>query len=344
MTDTPLSVAALEARIRDIFATAGLSADAAAANARIIAAAERDGAKSHGIHRVEQCLQVLKAGKVAADARPALDAETGAVRRVDAGGGFYPPAWEAGRDALVSTARAHGMAALVINDALHFSALWYEVEDLARAGLAALSMCPSYATVAPHGGIAPLLGTNPFAFGWPRPGDHPYVFDFATSVAARGEVELKRRAGDPLPEGWAVGPDGAPTTDPQAALDGALLPFGAHKGSAIATMIELLAGAMIGDRMSREALDFMGTASLLPRHGALILCLDPAALSAGRGRDPLAEGENLIAAIAGQTARIPSQRRYAERARSLAEGLRLTAAERATLDRLAGGLDAVAPI
>ena len=65
-------------------------------------------------------------------------------------------------------------------------------------------MCPSYATVAPTGGNKPLLGTNPFAFGWPRPAGPPYVFDFATSVTARGEVELHRQAGRPLPEGWAI--------------------------------------------------------------------------------------------------------------------------------------------
>jgi hypothetical protein len=61
-------------------------------------------------------------------------------------------------------------------------------------------------------------------------GASPYVFDFATSVAARGEIELRRRAGEALPEGWALDPDGAPTTDPERALAGAMLPFGGHKG------------------------------------------------------------------------------------------------------------------
>jgi LDH2 family malate/lactate/ureidoglycolate dehydrogenase len=104
-----------------------------------------------------------------------------------------------------------------------------------------------------------LLGTNPFAFGWPREGQLPYVFDFATSVAARGEIELHRRAGTTLPEGWAIDAEGRPTTDPETALAGAMLSFGGHKGSAIGTMIELLAGIMIGDLTSRGALDLLGT-------------------------------------------------------------------------------------
>lgn len=81
---------------------------------------------------------------------------------------------------------------------------------------------------------------------------------------AQGEVELHRIAGKSLPEGWAVDRDGKPTTDPTAALQGALLPFGGHKGSAISTMIELLAGVMIGDLTSPEALKSLGSAELLP--------------------------------------------------------------------------------
>ena len=135
---------------------------------------------------------------------------------------------------------------------------------LTDQGLAAMALCPSYAAVAPVGGTQALLGTNPFAFGWPRANGTPYVFDFATSVAARGEIELHRKAGKPLPEGWAIDAQGAPTTDPTAALDGALLPFGGHKGSAISTMIELLAGAMIGDVTSPEARAALGDMTMLP--------------------------------------------------------------------------------
>ncbi|WP_343314840.1 Ldh family oxidoreductase [Brucella sp. BE17] len=326
----------------DIFRKAGLSEAHAQSVARTIVAAERDGCKSHGVYRIEGCLRTIKSGKVVPDAVPMLTVDESAVVRVDAKGGFANLAFETGTPALVERTRQLGLAALVINDCTHFAALWPEVEVLAQSGLSAIAMCPSYATVAPAGGTKPLLGTNPFAFGWPRPGENPYVFDFATSVAARGELELYRRAGKPLPEGWAIDADGNPTTDPEAALEGAMLPFGGHKGSAISTMIELLAGSMIGDFNSPEALEFLGTTTIAPRHGELIIAFDPARMAGGRG-NPLQHGEALIEAIVGQGARLPSQRRFAARSVSLAKGISLNQAEMSQLDMLREkGLDAVA--
>jgi len=341
---THISLDDLRARVEAILAKAGFNARQAGAVARVLVAAERDACKSHGIYRIEGLLRTVKAGKARADAIPELVSGAGtAVVRVDAKGGFSNAAFELGLPALAERARAFGVAALVINDTVHFSALWAETEALAGLGLAGLAMCPSYATVAPAGGVKPLLGTNPFAFGWPRPdGRAPYVFDFATSVAARGEIELLRRAGKPLPEGWAVDADGAPTTDPAAALSGAMLTFGGHKGSAISTMIELLAGVMIGDLTSRGALDALGTTSLHPSHGELILAFAPEMFAGGRDGDPLARGEALFEAIVGQGARLPSQRRYAARALSERDGVALSAQEIAQLDRfMALGLDAV---
>ncbi len=344
MTELTVTVEALQQRVEAIFAKAGLNSIQAGAIARVIIAGERDACKSHGIYRIEGVLRTVKAGKVSPDALPVLlEQEHSSIVRVDAKGGFANAAFELGLPALAERARESGLAALVINDCTHFSALWPEVEAVTAQGLAGLVMCPSYATVAPTGGNKPLLGTNPLAFGWPRPNGSPYVFDFATSVAARGEIELYRRAGKPLPEGWAIDADGDPTTDPQEALAGAMLPFGGHKGSAIGTMIELLAGIMIGDLTSPEVLDYLGTTTLAPRHGELILAFSPKAFASGRSGDPFARAELLFEAIVGQGARLPSERRYAARSKSVANGIALTAAEVAQLDRLETlGLDAIA--
>lgn len=341
--DTTYSISELAVRMQAIFDRAGLSAPQAAAVARVIVAGERDNCKSHGVYRAEGILRTVKAGKVDPVAEPVLTGVTDtAVVHVDARGGFSNAAFDLGLPELVARARRLGIAAMVVNDCTHFAALWPEVEALTAHGLAGMAMCPSYASVAPVGGSRPLLGTNPFAFGWPRPEGTPYVFDFATSVVARGEIELHRRAGKPLPEGWAIDAAGAPTTDPVAALGGAMLPFGGHKGSAIGTMIELLAGIMIGDMTSPEALDFLGTTALLPHHGELVIAFDPAHFAAGRPGDPFARAEALFDAIIGQGARLPSQRRFAARALSETAGITLTAAEVAILDRLAAqGLDGV---
>ncbi|MDK4733115.1 Ldh family oxidoreductase [Rhizobium sp. CNPSo 3490] len=338
-----MSVEALQNRVVAIFERAGLNEVQAAALAHVIVAGERDACKSHGIYRIEGALRTVKAGKVMPDAAPVVAPDDGsAIVRVDARGGFASAAFELGVPALAERTRRLGIAAMVINDCSHFSALWPEVEALTAHGLAALVMCPSYATVAPSGGSKPLLGTNPLAFGWPRKDRPPYVFDFATSVAARGEIELHRRADKQLPEGWAIDADGNPTTDPTAALEGAMMPFGGHKGSAIATMIELLAGIMIGDLTSPEVLDYLGTTTLAPFHGELIIAMSPEAFARGRPGDPFARAEALFETIVGQGARLPSQRRFAARVKSEAEGISLTAAEIAQLDALlAGGLAAV---
>lgn len=340
---TTFTIATLHQRVEAIFLKAGLNAVQAGAIARVIVAGERDACKSHGVYRIEGALRTVKAGKVKPDAVPELDLNEGsAIVKVNAGGGFANPAFELGVPALANRARKLGIAALVINDCTHFSALWPEVEAVTKEGLAGLVMCPSYATVAPTGGNKPLLGTNPFAFGWPRPNGSPYVFDFATSVAARGEIELHRRAGKQLPEGWAIDAAGNPTTDPEAALDGAMLPFGGHKGSAIGTMIELLAGIMIGDLTSPEVLDYLGTTTLSPFHGELIIAMSPEAFAAGRPGNPFARAEVLFDAIVGQGARLPSQRRFAARKVSDTDGVTLSAAEVEQLDRLLEkGLDAI---
>lgn len=341
---TTIAFEDLQARITAILRRAGMNDIQSEALAGIIAAGERDGCKSHGIYRIAGVLRTLKAGKVAGDAVPVLAEDDGrAVIRVNAAHGFSTPAFQLGLPLLVGRARDLGMAAMVVNDCTHFSALWPEVEAVAGHGLAALVMCPSYASVAPAGGIRPLLGTNPLAFGWPRPAQPPYVFDFATSVAARGELELRRRAGEPLPAGWAIDATGSPTTDPDAGLAGAMLPFGGHKGSAIGTMIELLAGVMIGDLTSPEVLEQLGTTTLAPHHGELVIALSPEAFAKGRPGDPFARAELLFEAIVGQGARLPSARRRAARARAGREGIALTEAEMCDLDRMQRlGLDAVA--
>lgn len=339
---TMLFPQALVQDVEAIFLAAGLSALQAAPLARVIVAGERDGCKSHGIYRIEGCLRTIRRKKVNPNAVPQLVQDDSAIVRVDAKGGFANAAFELGAPALAKRAKTLGLAALVINDCTHFSALWPEVEALTDLGLAAIAMCPSYATVAPTGGTKPLMGTNPFAFGWPRAQHPPFVFDFATSVAARGEVELHRIAGTLLPEGWAVDADGNPTRDPTAALHGAMLPFGGHKGSAISMMIELLAGVMIGDLTSPEALAFIGTTTVAPRHGELILAFCPDRFAAARGGLDQSRAEALFDAVLGQGARLPSQRRYAARAVSEVQGIRLTADEQAMLHRLKdGGLGAL---
>lgn len=300
---------------------AGFSLPHAKAIARTIWAGQRDECHSHGLYRLIVCTHTLKSGKVSPDAEPAFtDAAPGLVR-ADAKGAYSLLAFERGRELLIEKARKQGIAALAINHCYHFSALWPEVESIAQQGLVALAMTPSHSWVAPHGGTKGVFGTNPLAFAWPRPNTHPFVFDFATSAAARGEIELHRRAGKAIPEGWAVDPEGNPTTDAEAAMKGAMLTFGGHKGSALSAMIELMAGPLIGDFLSLESQAYDKGAGATPYHGELIIAIDPETFMGGDVAHHAGRAEALFDAIVGQGARLPSQRRYEARARSEASGI-----------------------
>lgn len=299
----------------------GLSAAHAGAIARIVVAGQRDACQSHGVYRILSVAQTIRTGLVDLQAEPVVQAPQGAITRVDARKAFSPLALEAGLPHLVATARQLGMGALVINHCFHFSALWPEVEMLTAQGLAALVMTPSHAWVAPTGGKRGVFGTNPIAFGWPRPGPYPYVFDFATSAIARGDLELHRRAGKPLPEGVGVDANGQPSTDPVAVAQGAMLTFGGHKGSALSTMVELMAGALIGDLNSQASMDFDAGKGGTPYHGHLLLAFDPQRFAGSDWPASQDRAEAMFAAITDQGARLPSERRFAARAESAKHGI-----------------------
>ena len=327
-TDLFLSYDEVVDLARCVLLRLGLSAAHAVAMARVIAAGQRDACPAHGVYRLITCAQTVRAGKVDLGAEPLVEAGSGAIVRVDARYAFSPLAFARGLPQLVASARRYGIAALAIRHCFHFSALWPEVEDVAAHGLCALALTPSHAWVAPVGGSQPVFGTNPIAFALPRAGSEPcepFVFDFATSAIARGDLELHRRAGQPLPPGCGVDADGRPSTDAQEVARGAMLAFGGHKGSALSAMVELLAGALIGDWTSAQSQAFDAGAGAAPCHGELIVAFDPqrfggdeAGVSAGRQ-----SAEAMFSAITGQGARLPSQRRFAARAASRAHGIRV---------------------
>ncbi|MFS8980346.1 Ldh family oxidoreductase [Cupriavidus necator] len=316
-----LSLAEVRELSLNVLQRNGYSEAHSEAIADVIVAGQRDDCQSHGLYRLLVCVQTIRHGKVDGHAVPELVDQAASIVRVDARFGNSLLAFQTGLPHFIQKARATGVAAMAINNCFHFSALWPEVEQLATEGLVAMAMTPSHSWVAPAGGTKPVFGTNPIAFAWPRPGKTPFVFDFATSAIARGDIELHRRQGKALPEGWAIDADGNPTTDPVAALKGAMLTFGGHKGSALSAMIELMAGPLIGDMTSAESMDFDAGAGATPCHGELLLAFDPIAFLGDRASEDLQRAENLFEAITNQGARLPSERRYAARAESGVHGV-----------------------
>jgi len=311
-----LSLAQVRELSLNVLQKNGYSPAHSKAIADVIVAGQRDDCQSHGLYRLIVCVHTIRHGKVDGHAIPELIDQATSIVRIDARFGNSLLAFQTGLPHFIRKARECGLAAMAINNCFHFSALWPEVETLAGEGLVAMAMTPSHSWVAPAGGTRPVFGTNPLAFAWPRPGKTPFVFDFATSAIARGDIELHRRQGKPLQEGWAIDADGQPMTDPVAALKGAMLTFGGHKGSALSAMIELMAGPLIGDMTSAESMDFDAGAGATPCHGELLLAFDPKVFLGDRASEYLQRAEGLFEAITSQGARLPSQRRYAARAMS----------------------------
>jgi delta1-piperideine-2-carboxylate reductase len=286
-------------------------ANARAAADRMIQA-EGDRCHSHGLFRLPWYRAALKSGRANGKAKPRIEQIAPAVIRIDGDGGFAPLSQQIGHQPLVDCARKNGIATLSIVNMFHIAAMWPEVESLAMEGLCGIAFTPSYPYVAPAGGIKPVYGTNPMGFSWPRKNAPPLVFDQSSATMARGEIQIAARDGHSVPETVGIGPDGEATTDPNVVLQGAQLGFGGYKGASLAMMVELLAGAMIGEFLSIEAAEDDAGIGGPPRGGELIIAIDPA-----RHGDPdgfLAHGEKLFEAILQQEGtRLPGARRFINR-------------------------------
>ena len=181
----------------------------------------------------------------------------------------------------------------------------YYVEMAARAGLIAIHTVAAPPSVAPLGGARPALGTNPIAFGFPLEGD-PLVIDLGTSAFMGTDLQFRARLGIPLPEGVAVDEQGRPTTDAAAARRGALLPFGGHKGFALA-----LAMHALGVAAEYVFIAFTPDLFLPLADYRQALTAEIASIKA----TPRQDGVDEI--------RIPGERAYRERARRQREGIEI---------------------
>lgn len=324
----------------DLVTRALVASRTSEANARSVAkalvAAEADGQGGHGLSRVPSYTAQSRAGKIDGFATPAITQTRAATLMVDAKHGFAYPAFDAARAKLGKLARDAGVAVAGFHMSSHAGALGLEVEKLADTGLVAIAFANTPKAMAPAGGKRALLGTNPIAFAAPQRGALPLLIDLALSEVARGKIMAAAQKGVPIPESWALDADGKPTTDAKAALAGTVRPLGGAKGFALAIMVEVLAAAVVGARMSKDATSFFDDKGGPPEVGQLIVAIDPGALA---GRDAMLDRiGDLAAAMAGDgDARMPGTRRLALRERARREGLRVDAKLVAEIEALVAG-------
>ena len=319
---TVMSIGEVEAFAMRVLLANGLADHQAGPIARAMAASEASECRSHGLYRLIGYVGSIRSGRVSAAAQPRLERVAGSFLRVDGQNGFAPAAYAIGLPALIEAAKNNGIAALALTNCYHFSALWHDLDPIVDAGLACWAFTVGQCIVAPHGGSRRLMGTNPIAFGWPRVGARSFVFDFATSVVARGEIELMGRARKALPPGWGIDAAGEPTLDPAQALAGALLPFGGYKGSALSMMVELIAGPLIGEPTSRAAAALDNGDGGPPLGGELLIAMSPEVFTSGLTQDWHEQAESFFAQAREQPGvRLPSDRRHAARERSEKHGV-----------------------
>ena len=274
--------------------------------------AERDGSVSHGLFRLPAYVAGLKSKKINGKARPELENVAPSIIKVLGNNAVAPMVLSIGLPAVIDLAKKNGVAVLAIKNSHHMAALWPETEAIAEAGLVGIA-CTSYKpAVAPAGATKPLYGTNPISFAWPRPGKTPVVYDMATASMAMGEVQIAKREGHKVPPGTGLTKDGKETTDPGEIADGGvILPFGGYKGSSIAMMVELLAGALIGENFSFETAAKDNNDGGPPSGGEFIIAISPEKIS-GEGWDKHAdEFFNKMSAMDG--VRLPGERRHKNR-------------------------------
>ena len=290
----------------------GCNDETASILADLIMKAERDGSLSHGLFRLPAYVTGLKSGKINGKGIPEVKKISPSVIKVLGNNCLASVVLNKGIPEVIKAAKENGIAVLAINDSHHMAAMWPETEAIAEQGLVAFA-CTSYKpAVAPAGAIKPLYGTNPISFAWPRKGKTPVVYDMATASMAMGEVQVAKREGHKVPLGTGLTKEGKETTDPGEIADGGvLLPFGGYKGSGIAMMVELLAGALVGDNFSYETAAKDNNDGGPPSGGEFILAISPDKLSGNDWDKHSSDFFDKMKSMEG--VRLPGERRHKNR-------------------------------
>ncbi|NDH52987.1 MAG: Ldh family oxidoreductase [Betaproteobacteria bacterium] len=319
---------------------AGASDDMARSTARALVMAEAQGLASHGLGRVPQYATHLRNGRADGQAVAVLERRKASALLVDARQGLAFPACDlALREALAMAAET-GVCFAGVRNSHHCGVLVDHLRVVAEAGMVGLGFANSPAAMPAAGGRHPIFGTNPVAAVFPRRSADALMVDLSLSEVARGKLMVAAKAGARIPTGWALDSAGQPTTDPQAGLQGSMLPIGAAsspKGAMLALVVELLVTALIGAQFGFEASSFFVDAGNPPRIGQAFIVIDPGALA---GKDLYFDRmECLIAEmLSDDGVRLAGARRLALERLAHSEGLEIPDALLAQIDALAQGV------
>jgi len=305
---------------------AGAGPAMAQATARALVLAEAQGLASHGLSRVAQYSGHLRNGRVNLAAVPTLTRSKGGAAIVDAQEGLAFGACELAMQQAIARAREFGISVVGVINSHHCGVVVDHLRAASAAGMVGLGFTNSPSAMPAAGGKHPIFGTNPIAAIFPRRDGVPLMIDMSLSEVARGKLMMAVKEGRAIPEGWALDADGRPTTDPQAGMDGSMLPIGAassSKGAMLALVVELLVTALIGANFGFEASSFFKDEGNRPHLGQTFLVIDPDALA---GREAFLDRVEVLVRdmLVDDGVRLPGARREALLTTALADGIEVS--------------------
>jgi (2R)-3-sulfolactate dehydrogenase (NADP+) len=256
---------------------AGASEGAALSLARATVSANAHGKGSSGFSHLMDYLTALRAGRII-DAEPLVTSPAPAAIHCDARGGIAQAGFDRAFDSLCERAQTFGIALFAQKGSYTTGELGYYPRRLAEAGLVAFAATSGPALMTVAGAKTPVYCTNPLAFAAPLDDGPPLLIDQASSATAFVELRRYAERSETLPPGWAVDAGGQPTTDPNAALRGALLAFGGARGANIALMVEVMAAGLAGANWALDAPSFT-SGDRSPGAGLLVIAITPALLA-----------------------------------------------------------------
>jgi len=308
--------------VTEAFTAVGVPRRDAEIAAQVIVEGDLRGFHSHGVLRLPGYVEGIERGAIRAEITLKRVSKRGATIVYDANHSLGHVVGHRAALKAVELAEEHGVGVVAVRNSSHYGIAGYYTTLIAERGMVGFATCGTEPAVAPYGGSRAVLGTNPLSIAFPRRDGPPIVVDMATSLVSRGKVLQALKEDREIPEGWAVGPDGEPTTDPEEALEGALLPFGEHKGYALCLALEVLAGPVVGAAAGREV---RGTTDpTVPcNKGDLFAALDVSALV--NEHEYFERLERLIAEVkeSGEDVLLPGEPEFRRRERALREGLEL---------------------
>jgi LDH2 family malate/lactate/ureidoglycolate dehydrogenase len=294
--------------IAEAFQAAGVDSHDSFETARILVRTSLRGIDTHGVARVLAYIDKIRSGEV--NPRPKrTSAYRDGVLFYDADGGLGQAAATDAVRRAVEIAEHTSVVTCFVRGSGHLAAIGQIVLEAAEHGMIALICQETPPVMALQGWLGPAIGNNPLAFAFPIAGRLPAVFDIATSVVARGNIaQAIRDHGTAIPEGWAIGPNGAPTTDPTQAIKGAMLPLAGHKGIGLAMLVQVLAGSLTASHTAESAATYKPSNSA-GNVSAFLLVLNPD-LIIGRQAfdDHVATWLRTYLNAAGDQGRYPGQR------------------------------------